>query len=166
MLEALAFFMAEQIVGGHFEPVESDLIFLHAAIAEHADLAAAHAFGRENFRGRAARLLREKHRKSAIARHIGVGAHQKRHHIGACRVRDPGLVAVDLVNVAILHRAGAQIGHVRSAIGFCEDGSRQFLAACDQRQPVGALFLGAAGEDEFGRDLRTRGKGAHADIAA
>ena len=48
LLEALALDAAEQAVGGHVEAVEGDLVFLHAAIAEHLDLAARHALGAGN----------------------------------------------------------------------------------------------------------------------
>ncbi len=47
LLEALALDAAEQRLGRHAEAVEGDLVFLHAAIAEHLDLAARHALGGE-----------------------------------------------------------------------------------------------------------------------
>ena len=43
LLEALALDAAEQVLGLHLEAVEGDLVFLHAAIAEHLDLGAGHA---------------------------------------------------------------------------------------------------------------------------
>ena len=47
LLEALALDAAEQCAGRNLEAVEGDLVFLHAAIAEHLDLAARHALGGE-----------------------------------------------------------------------------------------------------------------------
>ena len=47
LLEAAPFDAAEQVRGRHLEAVEGDLVFLHAAIAEHLDLGAGHAGGRE-----------------------------------------------------------------------------------------------------------------------
>ena len=40
------------------------------------------------------------------------------------------------------------------------------LAAGQARQPVRLLRLGAAAQDQLGRDLAARAKRAHADIAA
>src|SRR6185312_3962423 len=99
LLEALTLFLTEQVLCRYFEAVEADLIFLHAAIAEHTDLAAAHALRWKHFTVGEARLLGEEHRKAAIAGRAR-GAYQKRHHIGARRMRDPCLVAGDLVDVA------------------------------------------------------------------
>ncbi len=47
LAEALALDAAEQVGGGHPEAVEGEFVFLHAAVAEHRDLAAGHAGGRE-----------------------------------------------------------------------------------------------------------------------
>ena len=47
LLEALTLPFAQKVGGGHLEAVEADLVFLHTAIAQHSDLAAAHALGRE-----------------------------------------------------------------------------------------------------------------------
>ena len=43
LLEALALDAAEQVLGLHLKAVEGDLVFLHAAIAEHLDFGAGHA---------------------------------------------------------------------------------------------------------------------------
>ncbi len=72
-LKPCALGAAEQILGLHLETVEAQLVFLHAAIAEHADLAAAHAGGREGIGVGAARLLGEEHREAAIVRRVGIG---------------------------------------------------------------------------------------------
>src|SRR6185295_8178856 len=45
LLESLAFDAAEKAAHRHFEILEANLVFLHAAIAEDSDLAAAHAVG-------------------------------------------------------------------------------------------------------------------------
>ena len=49
LLEALALVAAEKICGRNVETVEADLEFLHAAIAEHLDLAARHAGAGKGF---------------------------------------------------------------------------------------------------------------------
>ena len=55
-----------RFVGRHLEAVEAELVFLHAAIAEHLDLAAGHALGREGVAVGAARLRRQQHREAAV----------------------------------------------------------------------------------------------------
>ena len=166
LLEALPLFLAQQVSGRHLEPVEADLVFLHAAIAQHPDLAAAHALGGERLGVGAARLLREEHRQALIAGLGGIAARQQGHDIGARGVGDPGLVAVDLIRVALEHGAGAQAGQVRTGVGFGKDRRRQQLARRDARQVLLLLRLGAAGADQLGRDLGTRAERADADIAA
>ena len=93
LLEPLPLDAAKQVFRAHLEAVEGDLVFLHAAIAQHLDLAARHALGREGFGIGSARFGRKQHGEAAIARRIGVGAHQQGHQIGADGMRDPGLVA-------------------------------------------------------------------------
>ena len=68
LLEAQALDAAEQVLRLHLEAVEGDLVFLHAAIAEHLDLGAGHARRRERILVVAARLLGEQHGQAAIAR--------------------------------------------------------------------------------------------------
>ena len=72
LLEAEAFDAAEQVFGRHLEAVEGDLVFLHAAIAEHLDFGAGHAFRRERFAVVAARLFRQQHRQAAMADSFGL----------------------------------------------------------------------------------------------
>ena len=67
LLEALALDAAEQLAGRHLEAVEGDVVLLHAAIAEHLDLAARHALGRERIGVRAARLLGQQHGEALVA---------------------------------------------------------------------------------------------------
>src|SRR5690606_30101273 len=68
LLEALALLAAEKIFRLHLEIVEAKLELLHAAIAEHADLAAGHALRGERISLAAARLLGEHHRQPPVAR--------------------------------------------------------------------------------------------------
>ena len=138
LLEAQAFDAAEQVLGLHLEAVEGDLVFLHAAIAEHLDLGAGHARRRERIVVGAARLLGEQHGEAAIAGLVRIGAHQQRHQIGAHRMGDPGLVAVDLVDVALAHRARLQRGEIGAGIRFGEHRGRQHFAGGDLRQPFRA----------------------------
>ena len=58
---------AEQARLGHREAVEGERVFLHAAIAEHRDLAAGQARDRERLGLGAARLLGQQHREAAVA---------------------------------------------------------------------------------------------------
>ena len=166
LLEALALDAAEQVLGLHLEAVEGELVFLHAAIAEHADLAAGHASAGKGSasvpRGFSARNME----RPAIAGLVRIGARQQRHQVGARRVGDPGLVAGDAVAVAVAHRAGAQAAEVRAGVGLGEHGGRQDLAGRELRQPLLLLRLGAAEADQLGRDLRAGAERAHADIAA
>ena len=166
LLEALALDAAEQVFGLHFEAVERDLVFLHAAIAQHLDLGAGHAGDRERVAVIAARLLGQQHGQPAIAGLRRIGAHQERHQIGADRMGDPGLVAKDLVDVAVTHRAGLDRGQIGTGVRLGEHRSRQHLAGRDLRQPVALLLVGAAAENELGRDLGAGAERAHADIAA
>ena len=81
-------------------------------------------------------------------------------------MRDPGLVAVDLVDVALAHGAGLQRGEIGAGIGLGEHRGRQHLAGGDLRQPLALLLFGAAAENELGGDLGTGAEAADADIAA
>ena len=166
LLEAEAFDAAKQIFGLHPEAVERDLVFLHAAIAEHLDLGARHAGRGKRIGVGAARLFRQQHREAAIALLRRIGAHQQRHQIGAHRMRDPGLVAVHLVGVALAHRAGLQRREIGAGIRLGEHRRRQHFAGCDLRQPLALLVFGAAAENKLGRDLGAGAETADADIAA
>jgi hypothetical protein len=79
---------------------------------------------------------------------------------------DPGLGAIDLVDIALPHRARAQAAEVGAGIGLGEDRRRQYLAAGDDAQPAGLLLLRAAEADQLGGDLRARAQRSHADIGA
>ncbi len=166
LLEALALFAAQQVGVRHLEPVKADLVLLHAAIAEHADLATCHALGREGVGVGATRLGRKQHRQPLVARRIRVRPYQERHHVGARRMRDPGLVARDLPDVTLAHCTRTQAAKVRARIGFREHRRRKHLARGDLRQPVLLLLGRAAAKDQLGRDFRARSKRADTDIAA
>ena len=79
---------------------------------------------------------------------------------------DPGLVAADLVDVALLDRPRLERGEIGAGVRLGEHGGRQHLAGGDLRQPLLLLFVGAAAEDQLGGDLRARAERADADIAA
>jgi hypothetical protein len=79
---------------------------------------------------------------------------------------DPGLVAVDLVDVALAHRARLQRGEIGAGIRLGEHRRRQHFAGGDLRQPFALLLLGAAAENQLGRDLGAGAERADADIAA
>jgi hypothetical protein len=149
-----------------FPAVEGDLVLLHAAVAEHLDLAAGHALGRERVGVAAARLFREQHGEALVAGLGRVGAHEQRHQVGAHRVGDPGLVAEDLVDVALAGGPRLQGGEVGAGVRLGEDRGRQHLAGGDPRQPGRLLLVGAAAEDELGGDLRAGAERADADIGA
>ncbi len=144
LLEAKPFDAAEKILGFHDEAVECDLVFLHAAIAEHLDLGAGHAGDRKRSLVATARLFREQHGKAAIAFLRRIGANEQRHQIGAHRMSDPGLVAVNLVDIALAHRARLQRSEIGTGIGLGEHHGRQHLAGGDLRQPLALLLRGAA----------------------
>ena len=95
-----------------------------------------------------------------------IGAHQERHQVGAHGMGDPGLVAVDLIDVAVTHRPGPQRGEIGAGIGLGEHRRRQNFAGSDLGQPFVFLLLGAAARDQFGGDLGTRAQRADPDITA
>src|SRR5699024_357055 len=64
----------------------------------------------------------------------GAGAHRGDHVVGAHPGGDVGLGAVDDVVVAVAYRAGAQVAHVRAAVGFGDRQRADLLAGergCD-----------------------------------
>ena len=166
LLEAEPLDAAKEIFGLHRKTVEGDLVFFHAAIAEHLDLSARHAGGRERPLVAAARFFRQQHGEAAIAFLGRIGAHQQRHHIGAYRVGDPGLVAVDLVGVTLAHRPRLERSEIGAGIRLGENGRRQHLAGRDFGQPLALLLFRAAAEDKFGGDFGAGAEAADPDIAA
>ena len=120
LLEAAPRLTAEQGVAGYREAVEGNLIFLHAAIAEHLDLGAHHAGRRERVVLGAPRLRGQEHGEALVARLALVAAHQQGHQIGARGMGDPGLVAGDAPVIAVAHRAAPQAAQVRAGAGFGE----------------------------------------------
>ena len=69
-----------------------------------------------------------------MARLVRVGAHQHRHQVGADRMGDPGLVAVDLPDLAVPRPRGSERGEVGAGIRLGEHGGRQDLARRDAGQ--------------------------------
>src|SRR5438445_6618463 len=67
LLEAVAFDAAEQVLRLHLEAVEGDLVFLHAAIAEHLDLGARHAGRRDRGADRKSTRLNSSHANISYA---------------------------------------------------------------------------------------------------
>ncbi len=94
----------EQILSLHLETIERDLVFFHSAIAENLYFGSPHACRRKWIVIGAARLLRQQHGEPAVAAFARIGAHEQRHQIGADGVRDPSLVAVDPVDIALSNR--------------------------------------------------------------
>ena len=92
----------------------------------------------------AARLLGQQHRQAPVAGLVRIGARQQRHQVGAHRMGDPGLGAVDDIIIAVADRARAQAREVGAGVGLGEDGGRQDLAAGDLRQEAALLRLRAA----------------------
>jgi hypothetical protein len=124
LLEALALDTAEQPVGRHLESLEADLVFLHAAVAQHLDLGARHALDGERVGVAAAGLGRQQHGQAAVSALARVGAHQHGHQVGADRMGDPGLVTSDLphvvsrtARVASVARSDPVLGSVNTAVG-------------------------------------------------
>ena len=157
---------AEQVLRLHLETVEGDFVLLHAAIAEHLDLGTRHTRGRKRMVIRAARLLRQQHGEPAVAGFVWIGAHEQRHEIGAHGVRNPCLVAVDLVNIALSNRARLERGEIGAGIGLGEHCGGNDVARGELRQPVTPLFLGATADDQLGGDFGTRSERTNPDIAA
>src|SRR5690606_18869589 len=161
LLEALTFFAAEKVFCLHFEIIKTDFKFLHAAIAEHFDLAAGHALRREGVCIIAARLFCEQHGEALVA-WLVIGAAEKRHHIGAGGMGDPCLVAGDLVNIPLAATARLEACKVGAGIGFGENSGGKDLTACDLREPMRLLLRRTATKNEFCRNFRARAKRADA----
>ena len=104
-----------------FEAVKTELIFLHAAIAEHFDFTAGHAFGWEGVFIRARGLFGEEHGQATVIRCVRIGPGQQGHDMGPCGVGDPGFVAGHFpVAVLGFYRAGAQRAEVRPGVWLSE----------------------------------------------
>ncbi len=156
LFEALAFDAAQKVLALHGKAVEIDRVFLHPAIAEHLDFAARDARvlpGR--FIG-AGRLFGQEHRQALVIVGVRHRAGQNGHHMGARGMGDPRLVAGDRPIVAVLHRLGAQSAKVRAGVRLGKDGRGQDLTRSEAGQPFLFLSLGAAAEDQLGRDFGPR----------
>jgi hypothetical protein len=71
LLEALALFAAQQVLALHFEVVEVDRVFLHAAVAQHLDLAAGDAGVLPRCLVGAGRLFGQEHRQALVVGRVG-----------------------------------------------------------------------------------------------
>mgnify|MGYP000122514761 CR=1 FL=1 len=141
----LALDPAQEIGLGHLEAVERERVLLHAAVAEHLDLAAGHAGGGEGGLVGAGDLLGEEHRQAAPVGGVRVGARQQRHHMGARGVSDPGLVAGDLPDVAVEHGAEhllRDFGHSGCGRRFVAFGGHAVLQCKPPSAPIEALRRG------------------------
>src|SRR5215469_11631964 len=79
-------------------------------------------------------------------------------------MRNPGFVAVYLVDVALAHRPRLQRRQIRTDIRLCEYRGGEYFAGGDLRKPFAFLLLGAGAGNEFGGDLRARPEAADPDI--
>ncbi len=115
MLEALAFFAAEQRIGRRAHVIELERVFAHAAIAKHLDLATAHSLGGEWIARRAARLGHEQHGKTRISFGIRQRPRKQRHHVGAARMGDQFL-ASSITHSPLDSRLAASRGRIRCPV--------------------------------------------------
>src|SRR5690606_18052852 len=151
---------------GELEAAESDLVPFHAAVAEHLDRAATHAWSGEGILVCPARLGRDEHAETAIAGLVRVGAREQGHHVGARGVGDPGLVAGYAVDIAIANRTGTEAAEVGAGVRLGEDRRREHFARGDLRQPLLLLRVGAAKTDQLGSDLGPGPQRADPDVGA
>ena len=154
LFEAFAFFAAQQVLTLHMEVVESQFVFLHAAVAQDLDFAAGHALGRERVFLGAGGFFGEKHGQTFVVVCRGIGARHQGHDLCAGGVGDPRLVAGNLiVTILVFDRAGAQGPEVGPCVWLCEDSRWQGFGRRQTRQPFFFLFLRAARDDQFGGNL-------------
>ena len=74
---------------------------------------------------------------------IEIGAHQGEHPIGVGRTRGPGLLPVDQEVVALILRARAQRGEIRTGVRLGVTLAPLHFTAGDSGQVFGALLIGA-----------------------
>ncbi len=166
LLEARTLDRTQERRRRHLELLEGDLVLAHAAVAQHPDLAAAHARRRERVAFAAPRLVGEEQAQAAMSFRLGVGAHQQDHQVGARGVGGPGLGAGHFVVFADPDGTGAHGGQVGAGLRFAEDGGGNDLAGGDPGQVAPPLRLGAGEADQLRRDLRARGEGAGTKMSA
>ena len=166
LLKALARLAAEDGVFWHGKTVEGNVIFFHAAIAQHFNLAALHAVGGERGFVIAARFFGQEHGQASMAFHIGFAAHQKRHNIGARAMGNPCFGADNFIARLGLFGARRQAGQVGARIGFGKHGGGQHRAIGNARQIVLLLRLCAILQNQLGRNIRARAERADTNIAA
>ena len=111
-------------------------------------------------------IIEAQHGKPAMSGLAWIGTHEQRHQIGAHRMRDPSLVAVDLIDVALPHRPRLDRGEIGTAIGLGKYRGRQHFSRGELWQPAAFLFLGAAAGNQLRGDLGARPQRADPDVAA
>ena len=167
MLETHTFGAAQKVVAFDVEVIERQFVFFHAAVAQHFDLAAGHAFSREGVFLGAGGFLGDKHGQPLVVGCLGIRARKKGHDLCAGGMGDPRFVAGHrIIAVIIFDRTGAQRTQVRARIRLGEDGCGQRLSACQTGQPLLLLLFCTAANDQFGCNFRTGAKAANTDIAA
>ena len=156
VLEALPF-LADQVLGRDLEVVEEQLVGLvvdHVGDRPH----------RQPVADRLAQVDDEDRHAFGLLLHLGErrGARQQDHQVGVLHARDPDLLAVDDVAVALLHRgrldlrgvgAGGRLGHAPSTAGAARRsrssaGTARFCASravAQQRAHVVHLAVAGAG---------------------
>jgi hypothetical protein len=156
LLETLPFDTSQEAFGRNHEVLECNVVFAHAPVSEHLDIAAADTLGGEGVGFRAPLLGRQEQAQPLIAGAFGIGAREYRHQVRACRVRDPCLGPVDVPgSVALPGCAGAQSTEVGANVRLGEDGRGEDLAGSDSWQPGILLFGRARQRDQFGSDFGT-----------
>src|SRR5262249_50203689 len=164
LFDAQSLDSTQQVLRLDREPIERDLVFLHAAIAKYLDFSAAHSLCGEWMLVITSLLFRQQHRQATMASFFWICSHEKGHQVGAHRMGYPGFVAVDSVDVALAHCARLDRGEVRTCIRLDTHRGRQYLTGGDFRQPFFLLRCGAAAENQFGRDFRAGTERTDADV--
>ncbi|MCY1531410.1 hypothetical protein D9M68_666340 [compost metagenome] len=138
VLEALALF-ADQVLGGDFQVVEEQLVGL---VVDHVG---DRADGQAVADG-LAQVDQEDRHAFGLLLHLGQrgGARQQDHQVGVLDTRDPHLLAVDHVLVALAHGAGLDLGGVGAGGRLGHAHRLQAQVTGGQGRQVLALLLLAA----------------------
>src|SRR5262245_9508217 len=133
--------LADEILGGHRDIVEEDLVHLVLLVVEH------------EWPHRDPRRVHvdEQEADAFLLLHRAVGAHQAEDQVGEVRERRPGFLAVDDVAVPLAHRARLQRGEVGAGAGLGVTLAPPVLVVADAREIV-LLLPGAAVLHDHGSD--------------
>ncbi len=152
---------ADEVLRRHEPVLESDLIGVHAPVADRVDRSTLHlsaAVGVVLGLGEAvsvtAFLGDDEHRQTPVGlAAVGVGAGEQHEHVGAGSEGAPGLDAVD--QPATLDGCGGDLdpGDVGAVVGLGHRHRVHDLGRGELRQPVLLLLLGSAGLERPGQDL-------------